>query len=154
MYLYKKEYDKAERYFLQYGEVGGKGDRSLSRLDLALIPLFQGKYDLAANRLQQGITSDELDMMQLQELEKHYYLAEIYIQRQEFEKAIENGRKMIELIKETFPENLYQVKAGYGIILVFAGQTDSANREISMVSIGILDKVSPRRNQPGFKGNG
>ncbi len=147
MYLYKREYDKAERYLLRYGEVGGKGDRSLSRLDLALIPLSQGKYDLAVNRLQQGITSDELEIMQLQELEKHYYLAEIHIERREFEKALENGRKMIELIKETFPENIYYVKAGYGIILVLAGQTGSAMKISNEIRQEIKDKTETEKSQ-------
>ena len=126
MYLYKREYDKAERYFMQYGESGGKAIKSSSRADLALIPLSQGKYDEALKILEQGIAADELDQLPLQQSGKHTDMALIYAEKKEFEKALQHGRKMVELISEAFPEVLYRAKSSYGYLLVKAGKIDSA----------------------------
>jgi len=145
MYLYKREYDKAERYFLKYGEVGVKGAKSTSRADLALIPLSQGKYDLALKILDQGIAADELDKLKIQQFDKHYYVALIYTEKKEHEKALQNGKKMVELFKEALPENLYWAKSFYGIFLVWAGQIDSAEKISDEVKKEIKDKTESEK---------
>jgi len=126
MYLFKREYDKAERYFLQYGEMGGKAIKSSSRANLALIPLSQGKYDRALQILKQGIAADELDQLPNQQSGKHIDIALIYAEKKEFEKTLQHGKKTIKLVSEAFPEYLYRIKSFYGYFLVRAGKIDSA----------------------------
>ncbi|MGB2697341.1 MAG: FlgO family outer membrane protein [Candidatus Zixiibacteriota bacterium] len=126
MYLYKREYDKAERYFIQYGDVGGKAIKSNSLADLALIPLAQGKYDQALKILEQGIAADELDQLPNQQSGKHIDMALIYAEKKEFEKALQHSKKMVKLLSEAFPEFLYRAKSSYGYFLVRAGKIDSA----------------------------
>jgi len=145
MYLYKREYDMAEKYFNKYSDVGGKGDKSLSRLDLALIPLSRGKYNSALKVLKQGIAADELDKQYIQQIDKHYSAALVYIERKEFEKAQQNGKKTIELMKKVFPEILYMTKAHYGILLAMTGQIDSAQKISNEVKEEIKDKTETEK---------
>jgi serine/threonine protein kinase/Flp pilus assembly protein TadD len=126
MYLHKRDYDKAERYFLQYGESGGKAIKSNSRADLALIPLSQGKYDQAIKILEQGIAADELDQLPNQQSGKHADIALIYTEKRELAKALQHGKKMVKLVSEAFPEFLYRAKSSYGYFLVRAEKIDSA----------------------------
>jgi tetratricopeptide (TPR) repeat protein/predicted Ser/Thr protein kinase len=128
MYLYKREYSKAEQYFLKYGEVGTKSARSISRSDLALIPLSQGKLEAALRIWEQGISADELDKLKINQANKYFGMALIYLEKKEFEKAVQNGRKMVEIIKEALPQNLIYAKAEYGILLVFAGKLPEAEK--------------------------
>jgi tetratricopeptide (TPR) repeat protein/predicted Ser/Thr protein kinase len=145
MYLYKGEYDKAERYFVRYGDVGGKTAKSMSRRDLALIPLFQGKYDAAIRTLRQGIAADELDKLYTQLYAKHSYLALIYIERKEFAQALEQGRKTLQVMTKAFPDELYFGRVRYGYLLAQAGQIDSAARIVQEVKEEFKDKTESQR---------
>ncbi|MGB3092163.1 MAG: tetratricopeptide repeat protein, partial [Candidatus Zixiibacteriota bacterium] len=126
MHLHKREYDKAERYFLRYGELGGTTSRSKSRGDLALIPISQGKYDLAIKILGQGIAADELDRLYDRQANKYDQVARIYAEKKEYKSALQSGRKMIEYAAEFYPEFLPHFKCIYGSLLVKAGKLDSA----------------------------
>ena len=146
MYLHKREFDKAETYFLQYGEMGGKAIKSGSRADLALIPLAQGKYDQALKILEQGIAADELDQLPNQQSAKHIDIALIYAEKKEFEKALQHGKKTIELVSEAFPEYLYRIKSFYGYYLVRAGKIDSAKAIANQVKQEIKNKTEVEKS--------
>jgi len=145
MYLHKREYDKAEKYFVRYGDVGEKTAKSMSRRDLALIPLFQGKYDEAEKILRQGIAADELDRLYGQLYAKHSYLALIYIEKKEFAKALEQGRKALQVMTKAFPDELYFGKVRYAYLLVEAGQIDSAARIMEEVKEDFKDRTESQR---------
>ena len=141
MYLFKREYGKAERYFLQYGKIGGKIAESSSRANLALIPLSQGKYDLALKTLEKGIAADELDKLHMQQVKKYQEVAEIRAEKKEFDKALQNSQKILKLMAEIFPEALYLYKIDYGYFLAEAGQIDSAVKVSNEVKEEIKDKT-------------
>jgi len=128
MHLHKREYDKAERYFLKYGELGEKTAKSISRADLALIPLSQGKYNLALKILGQGIAADELDKLHLQQVMKYEQVANIHVEKKEFGRALQYGQRMASLVAQVYPEILPVVKPIYGYFLVKAGELDSAQK--------------------------
>jgi tetratricopeptide (TPR) repeat protein len=139
MHLHKREYDKAERYFLQYGELGEKTAKSISRADLALIPLSQGKYDLALKILGQGIAADELDKLHIQQMMKYEEVAHIHVEKKEFGRALEYGQRMVKLVAEVYPEILPVVKPLYGYFLVKAGELDSAQKISDEVGEALKD---------------
>ena len=128
MHLYKKEYQKTESYFLQYGELGGEMARSISRADLALIPLSQGEYDLALKILNQGIAADELDRLYDQQADKYDRVARIYAEKKEFDSALQSGRKVIKYATEFYPEFLPLFECDYASLMVKAGLLDSAQK--------------------------
>jgi serine/threonine protein kinase/tetratricopeptide (TPR) repeat protein len=150
MYLHIREFDKAEKYILQYGESGGKAIESRSRTDLALIPLAQGKYDQALKILKQGIAADELDQLSNQQYSKLGDITFIYVEKKEFEKALQHGKKMVEVASEDFPEFLYRFKASYGYFLVRAGKIDSAVAIANEVKEEVKDKTEVEKSSYYF----
>jgi serine/threonine protein kinase/Flp pilus assembly protein TadD len=146
MHLHKKEYDQAERYFLQYGEVGEKTAESISRADLALIPLSQGKYNLALKILGQGIAADELDKLYNQQIGKYDAVAHIYVEKNEFDKALQYSQKTVKLVAELYPEVLYDTKSSYGYFLARAGELDSAEKISNEVREEIKDRAESEKS--------
>jgi len=145
MHLHKREYDKAERYFLQYGEVGEKTAKSISRADLALIPLSQGKYNLALEILGQGIAADELDKLFDQLAGKYDQAAQIHVEKKEFDKALQYSQKTVKLVAEFYPEVLYDAKSSYGYILAKAGELDSAEKISNEVAEEVRDRAESEK---------
>ncbi len=141
VHLYKREYEKAERYFLQYGELGGEMAKSISRADLALIPLSQGKYDLALKILNQGIAADELDRLYDQQADKYDRVARIYAEKKEFDNALQSGRKTTKYVTEFYPEFLPLFKCDYASLLVKAGLLDSAQKISNEAGEELKDKA-------------
>ena len=145
MYLFKREYDIAERYFLQYGEIGGKAAKSISRFDLALIPMSQGKYDLALNVLRQGIAADELDKLDFPQFEKHRYAGLIYLEKKEYESALRSAEQVVELMAKAFPENIHVAKSLQGYILIRGGKIEEAEKIANEVSELVRDKTEAEK---------
>jgi len=146
LHLHKREYDKAERYFLQYGEVGEKAAKSISRADLALIPLSQGKYNLALEILGQGIAADELDKLFDQLAGKYDQAAQIHVEKGEFDKALQYSQKTVKLVAELYPEVLYDTKSSYGYLLARAGELDSAEKVSNEVGKEIKDRAESEKS--------
>jgi serine/threonine protein kinase/tetratricopeptide (TPR) repeat protein len=150
MHLFKREYNKAESYFHQYGELGGEIARSISRADLALIPLSQGKYDLALKILNQGIAADELDRLYDQQADKYDRVARIYAEKKEFDNALQSGQKVTKYATEFYPEFLPLFKCEYASLLVKASLLDSAQRISSEVGEELKDKAEIDKSEWHF----
>ncbi|NIN00772.1 MAG: protein kinase [candidate division Zixibacteria bacterium] len=146
MHLHKREYDKAERYFLQYGELGEKTAKSISRADLALIPLAQGKYEQAVKVLNQGIAADELDKLHLQQVEKYEQVAQIHVEKKEFGRALQYGQRMVKLVAQVYPALLPITKPLYGYFLVKAGELDSAQKISNEVREQVRDRAESEKS--------
>jgi serine/threonine protein kinase/tetratricopeptide (TPR) repeat protein len=134
MHLFKREYDIAEKYFVQYGEAGGEATRSMSRFDLAFIPMTQGKYDLALSVLRQGIAADQLDKLVFPQLQKHQQAALLHIERGDYESALRSAEQTVQLMTSAFPEAVYAAMGHQGYILVQAGRIEEAEKILREVS--------------------
>ncbi|MGB2698543.1 MAG: FlgO family outer membrane protein [Candidatus Zixiibacteriota bacterium] len=145
MYLNKREYEKAEQYFQRYGDVGTKMDESISQTCLALIPLSQGKYNRALDLFKKGIAADELEELKLHQHDKHMRIAIIYAERKDFEKSLQHGKKLIQLMKEAYPEDVFLSKIFYGMFLALAGEIDSAQAISKEVEKIIQDKTKNQK---------
>jgi tetratricopeptide (TPR) repeat protein len=61
MYLFKRDYAKAESCYKELASSSDKRTRSEGRTYLALIPLYQGKFNQAFKILDQGIAADQME---------------------------------------------------------------------------------------------
>lgn len=61
MFLFKREYAKAESTFLTLCSSDNKYQRSIGRFQLALIPMYKGKFSDALQVLDVGIAADEME---------------------------------------------------------------------------------------------
>jgi serine/threonine protein kinase/tetratricopeptide (TPR) repeat protein len=145
MYLHKREYEKARQYFQKFGDAGTKMDKSSSQTYLALIPLSQGKYNRTLDLLKKGIAADELEELKFHQHDKHMRMAIIYAERKEFEKSIQHGKRLIQLMEEAHPEDVLLSKIFYGMFLALAGEVDSAQVISDEVEKTIQDKTKDQK---------
>jgi tetratricopeptide (TPR) repeat protein len=86
MYLFKGQYDRARECFeIQLGSAK-RGTRSTGRANLALIPLFQGKFEEALALLNQGIAADEMEGVKA--WTKYYAKCRILVDYGDIEKGL------------------------------------------------------------------
>jgi len=145
MYLHKREYEKARQYFQEYGDVGTKMDKSLSLTFLALIPLSQGKYNRTLDLLKKGIAADELEELKLHQHDKHMRMAIIYAEKKEFEKSLQHGERLIQLMEEAHAEDVFLSRIFYGMFLALAGEVDSAQAISKDVAKIVQDKTKDQK---------
>ncbi len=145
MYLNKREYEKARQYFQRYGDVGTKMDKSISQTCLALISLSQGKYNRALDLFKKGIAADELEELKLHQHDKHMRMAIIYAEKKEFKKALQHGKRLIQLMEEAHPEDVFLSKIFYGMFLALAGEIDSAQAISNETEKIVQDKTKDQK---------
>ena len=89
MYLFRREYAKAESRYKKLSSSSNKFNRSAGRLYLALIPLYQGKFNQALEVLDDGIAADRMEQLEgAGKAGKHEMKAAIYEQTKNFEMAL------------------------------------------------------------------
>jgi tetratricopeptide (TPR) repeat protein/predicted Ser/Thr protein kinase len=81
LYIFKRDYAKAESTFRELFSSSDKSVRSQGRFHMALIPLHQGKLKEAAKTLDEGISADEMEgVAGIAYAQKHFQRA--YIQNE------------------------------------------------------------------------
>ncbi len=104
MYLFKREYAKAENCYKALASSSEKVIRSEGRTCLALIPLYQGKLDEALRVLDAGITADRMEEAKAWQVEKHFRKATIYREKKNLDLALEETQKAMEISREVYPQ--------------------------------------------------
>jgi tetratricopeptide (TPR) repeat protein/predicted Ser/Thr protein kinase len=108
MYLLKREYAKAESCYLKLTSSSQKDTRSWGRVYLALIPIYQGKFDQALKVLDDGIAADRMEQVEGRaNLFKHGEKAIIFEQKGNLELALNEINVFIEDLKKISYSSLY-----------------------------------------------
>jgi serine/threonine protein kinase/predicted Zn-dependent protease len=106
MYLFKKEYVKAESCFEALSSCNEELWRALGRVLLALIPLYQGKFEEALKTLDDGIAADRMEQdAELFIVLKHEYKADIYEEKKNVDLALKEAEIMVEICKKVTPND-------------------------------------------------
>jgi len=101
MLIFKRDYAEAERCFEKLLLSTNKNVRSDGRQDLALIPLYQGKFDEALAVLDQSIGADKIERVDT--WEKHMIKSDIFAQRGEFAKSLGEINEAIKGYTNSYP---------------------------------------------------
>ncbi|MCJ7482951.1 MAG: tetratricopeptide repeat protein [Thermodesulfovibrionales bacterium] len=105
MYIYKKEYAKAENSFKELSSSNDQRFRVLGRSGLALIPMYQGKLNEALKVLEDGIAADKLENKYTGELVyKHFCKASAQEERGNLGLAIQEIEAGWEIFKKIRPK--------------------------------------------------
>ena len=104
MYLFKREYARAESCYKALASSSEKDIRSEGRTYLALIPLCQGRLDEASRVLDAGITADRMEEAKAWQLEKHFRKAIIHREKRNLDLALEETQKAMEISREVYPQ--------------------------------------------------
>lgn len=87
MYIYNGEYDKANSCFTQITELNNYTHRAQGRLYLAIVPLYQGNFNLALELLDAGIKADGQDQAGNLSVFKYALKSQIYLQMNQLKEA-------------------------------------------------------------------
>ncbi|MGB7062672.1 MAG: FlgO family outer membrane protein [Candidatus Zixiibacteriota bacterium] len=104
MYLFKREYARAESCYKTLASSSEKSVRSEGRTYLALIPLYQGRLDEALRVLDAGIIADRMEEAKGWELEKHFSKATIYREKKNIDLALEETQEAMKISREVRPQ--------------------------------------------------
>ncbi len=104
MYLFKRDYERAERYYQMLASSASKYDRSLGRLCLSLIPAHQGRFEEALEILDEGLAADDLEGYDGgYKAGKHMLRMLIHRQRNEPELAVTEVKLASEIYHNAYP---------------------------------------------------
>lgn len=101
MLIFKGDYTQAKQCYEKLLASNDKNTRSDGRLDLALIPLYQGKFDEALAVLDQSIGADKIERVDT--WEKQMIKSDIFAQRGEFAKSLIETNEAIKGYANSYP---------------------------------------------------
>ncbi|MDP3024882.1 MAG: protein kinase [candidate division Zixibacteria bacterium] len=126
MYLFKREYAKAESCYKELCSSTDKDTRSAGRFYLAYIPLYQGKFEEALKVLDDGITADRMEKIEeWQNVYKRFLKAVIYREK-DLNLAMKEFEKCIEINLKHDPDNILFMPNYYVLLLAEKGDFKKA----------------------------
>jgi non-specific serine/threonine protein kinase len=109
LYLFKKEYINTDSCFREFISSGDSYRRSFGRTYLARIPLKQGKFSKALEFLDKGISADSTEYyVGRQHTEKYLLKAFIYAEKKNYESALDDVKRAMEIRQELDSLDYYQ----------------------------------------------
>jgi eukaryotic-like serine/threonine-protein kinase len=127
MYLFKKEYAKAESCYKDLCSSIDKGTRSEGRVYLAYIPAYQGKLENALQVLDDGIVADRMEQAEgVMNAYKHFIKADIYEDKKNWSLALNEAQTGIQILKKATPNNPDNGSSYYAYLLAGSGRIAEA----------------------------
>jgi serine/threonine protein kinase/tetratricopeptide (TPR) repeat protein len=127
MYLFKKDYAQAESCYEVLSSSSEKLWRSIGRLYLVLIPLYQGKFEDALKVLDDGIAGDRMEQTEGEmNAYKHFIKAYICEEQKKMALALKEAEVGMELIKKAKPNDPVYGRDGYAYLLAKSGRIAEA----------------------------
>jgi len=128
MYLFKREYAKAESCYQQLSSSTAKDTRSQGRTYLAIIPLYQGKLQEALEVLDHGIAADRME--QVPGAFKHLLKAFIYKEKKDLGAALREAKSSVEVLTKAYPDHPVNMRDFYAYFLAESGETKQAKEVV------------------------
>jgi len=142
MYLFRREYARAESCYMAVASCEEKSYRAAGRTLLALIPMYQGRLDEALEVLDHGIAADQMEQVGGGRNAFKYYLkAEIYSRKEQWAKALEETEKGRAIQIEADPETLVGARDFLACVLVESGREAEARRILQTLKRDIEEKM-------------
>ncbi|MGB8656999.1 MAG: protein kinase [Candidatus Zixiibacteriota bacterium] len=127
MYLFKGEYARADSCFKALASNNNQLWRSGGRLLLAVIPLYQGKFEEALRTLDDGIAADRMDETEGEvNAYKHFMKAQIYEDKKNWSLALKEAEIGVEVLKKATPNAPVNERDYYVFLLAASGQIKEA----------------------------
>ncbi|MGB3092597.1 MAG: protein kinase [Candidatus Zixiibacteriota bacterium] len=106
MYLFRREFAKAESCYKELSSSDDEDRRSEGRTYLALVSAYQGKFEQALRILDDGLAADRMEQAEGNwNARKHYLKALILIEQKRPELASQEAEKAVEIWRKTYPDN-------------------------------------------------
>ncbi|MGB7062558.1 MAG: tetratricopeptide repeat protein, partial [Candidatus Zixiibacteriota bacterium] len=106
MYLFKREYAKAESCYKELSSSDDEDRRSEGRAYLAVVPAYQGKFEEALRILDDGLAADRMEQAEGDwNARKHYLKALILIEQKRPDSASAEAEKAVDVWRKAYPDN-------------------------------------------------
>jgi len=146
MYVYGREYARAESCLKWLAACPDKETRSEARVALGVIPAYQGKLEEALRVLDDGLAADRMEGATGDgNLNKHGLKALIYIEQKEFDRALEETRVTVDADRVLYPTDPVHHRDFYVYVLAKAGRIAQAEQVLKDLNGDIED------NHPTYK---
>jgi serine/threonine protein kinase/predicted Zn-dependent protease len=133
MYLFRKDYAQAESCFKALSSGNEKLYRSGGRMALALISLYQGKFEDALKVLDDGIAADRMEQAEGEmNAYKHFGKVSIYEEQKKMSLALKEAEIAMEIMKKAKPNDPVYGRDYYAYLLAKSGKIAEAE-EIARV---------------------
>jgi len=142
MYLFKRDYAKAESCYKVLATASDQVTRQEGRTCLAYIPLFQGKFEQALQALDDGIAADKMEQITGEMRVKHFLKAIIYEEKKDLNLALSEIRKSMELMRKDDPNAILYWQDHYAYLLVENGDV-TGGEEVSNSLKKDIEKKDP-----------
>jgi serine/threonine protein kinase/predicted Zn-dependent protease len=141
MYLFKMEYPKAESCYKVLSSSSEKDWRSGGRILLALVPLYQGKFNKALEVLDDGIAADRMEQVEKGvNAYKHFIKAGIYEEKKKWGLALTEAQTGIQILKKFTPNDPVNGRDYYAYLLAKSGKIAEAEEIARVLKKDIEEK--------------
>ncbi|MCJ7459815.1 MAG: protein kinase, partial [candidate division Zixibacteria bacterium] len=142
MYVFKKDYAKAESCFQALSSSSEKFYRSMGRLYLKHIPFYQGKFEDALKVLDDGIAADRMEQFESElNAYKHFDKAFLLCERQKkMGLALKEAEIGMEIYKKAKPDDPIYGRDGYAFLLTKSGKIAEAEELAKALKKDIEEK--------------
>jgi len=107
MYLFKRQYAKPESCYKELASSNDKDTRSIGRTCLALIPLYEGKFNRALEVLDDGVAADRMEKVEWGgDALKHFLKSYIHEEKKNLTLALKEYEKCVEIWHRAYPDDL------------------------------------------------
>jgi tetratricopeptide (TPR) repeat protein/predicted Ser/Thr protein kinase len=141
MYLFKKDYARAESCFEVLSSSNEKSWRTTGRLCLVLIPLYQGKFEDALKVLDDGIAADRMEQTEgAMNAGKYFGKVSIYEEQKKMSLALKEAEIAMEIMKKARPDDPVNARDYYTYLLAKSGKIAEAEEAARVLKKDIEEK--------------
>jgi tetratricopeptide (TPR) repeat protein len=140
MYLFKREYEKADSCYQMLCTSTDELTRAQARTFLAYIPLYQGKFEEALRVLDDGIAADRIERAGAGQVAKYGLKSMIYEERNQLDLALKETEKCIEVRQRIAPEDIPYMSSHHARLLAKTGDFERAEQVAETLKRDIEEK--------------
>ncbi|MGB3091639.1 MAG: tetratricopeptide repeat protein, partial [Candidatus Zixiibacteriota bacterium] len=140
MYLFKREYAKAESCYQIIASHSDKWSRSWGRILLACIPEYQGKFETALKVLDDGIAADRMEQTEEKARDKLVAKAHIFACKKDLNSALREVEMAMGIQDRFYPEYFLRPFPIYARLLAENGDFEKAEEAASALRKNIEEK--------------
>jgi tetratricopeptide (TPR) repeat protein len=141
MYIYKREYERAENIIGKFLTEPDNRFRSGARTGLAVIPMYQGRFAEALAKLDEGLTWDKKnDVDDANKLGKHSVKFFIYLEIGQLDLAWDEARAMNEYVERLSPEDPFASRTADIILYASEGEFNKADSLLQLIRQDLDEK--------------
>jgi tetratricopeptide (TPR) repeat protein len=127
MYIFKREYGKAQSCCERLSAAGDRDTRSSGRSILGAILVYQGKLEQALQILDDGLAADRMERVESSAAEyKHYLKAVIYLEQKKFDLAASEAEAAWRISKNNRSDFPVDNRDVYVALLTMSGKISQA----------------------------